>query len=121
MKKVLIVDDHDEIRRLLRITLDKQYDICEAEDGAGALAQLHSEHPDLVILDVMMPGAIDGIGVLDVIKMDISLVHVKVVLVTARGQVDDQETGLAHGADAYFVKPFSPLALAQRVRELLQD
>lgn len=121
MKKVLIVDDHDEIRRLLRITLEKDFLICEAEEGTGALARLRDEHPDLVILDVMMPGEIDGIGVLDAIKMDISLVHVKVMLVTARGQIEDQATGLAHGADAYFVKPFSPLALAQRVKELLQD
>lgn len=120
MKKVLVVDDHDDIRRLLKITLGRHFQICEAEDGSHALALVHSEHPDLVVLDVMMPGAIDGIGVLDAIRSDIKLIDTKVVLVTARGQADDCETGLAHGADAYFVKPFSPLQLEQRVRELLQ-
>ena len=120
MKKILIVDDHPDIRRLIRITLGKNYEIFEAEDGLSALYVTRKQHPDLVILDVMMPGEVDGFNVLKQIKKDPALAAVKVVMVTARGQAKDYDLGMNAGADAYFVKPFSPVKLATMVRTLVE-
>ena len=119
MNKILIVDDHSDIRRLIRITLGKSYDVLEAEDGVTALEIAARQHPDLIVLDVMMPGALDGLQVLDALKQDPALRHIRVVMVTARGQTRDYETGMTRGADAYFVKPFSPLQLVASIKDIL--
>lgn len=119
MKKILLVDDHSDIRRLIRITLGKAFEVFEAEDGATGLAMIRELTPDLVVLDVMMPGELDGFQVLDSIKGDPQLRHIKVIMVTARGQNSDYENGMAHGADAYFIKPFSPLQLVACIKETL--
>lgn len=119
MKKVLLVDDHSDIRRLVRITLGKGYEVFEADDGLSALDIINQVQPDLVVLDVMMPGEINGLNVLDKIKSDQKLSHIKVVMVTARGQSNDYEDGIKRGADAYFVKPFSPLQLVNQIKESL--
>lgn len=117
MKKVLIVDDHTDIRRLLSITLGKEYEILEAEDGVTALEAIRRNHPDIVLLDVMMPGEMDGLQVLDAIKADPHLADTLVAMVTARGQVADGEDARRRGVDAYFIKPFSPLQVVAWVRE----
>lgn len=119
MKKVLLVDDHSDIRRLVRITLGNGYEVFEAEDGLSALNIVYQIQPDLVVLDVMMPGEINGLNVLDKIKGDEKLKHVKVIMVTARGQANDYEEGIKRGADAYFIKPFSPLQLVNQIKESL--
>jgi DNA-binding response OmpR family regulator len=119
MKKVLLVDDHSDIRRLVRITLGKQFDVLEAEDGKTAFAIVKSQLPDLVVLDVMMPGEMDGLQVLDAIKADPLLAATRVIMVTARGQARDYEDGMHRGADAYFIKPFSPLQLVAAIKEAL--
>jgi len=112
MKKILIVDDHADIRRLIRMTLEfEDYDIYEAEDGATALLLAEALRPDLVLLDVMMPGDLDGLAVCRRIKGDPLLQGPGVILLTARGQAQDCEAGRLAGADAYLVKPFSPLQL----------
>ena len=119
MAKVLLVDDHSDIRRLVRITLGKAFEVLEAEDGATALEIVRRQKPDLVVLDVMMPGELDGLQVLDAIKADASLAATRVIMVTARGQAQDYEYGMQHGADAYFIKPFSPLQLVASIKEIL--
>ncbi len=112
-KKILVVDDNPDIRRLLRLSLEDPYEILEAEDGPSALALVRQHLPGLVILDIMMPGAIDGLQVLERIKQTPELQHILVIMLTARGQSRDFQFGMQKGADAYFVKPFSPLVLLQ--------
>lgn len=117
MPKILIVDDHPDIRRLLSITLGKAYEIIEAENGTTALEMVRRQKPRLVLLDIMMPGEMDGLQVLDAIKADPALKDTLVAMVTARGQAADEEIGKKRGADAYFTKPFSPLKVVNWIRE----
>ena len=119
MTKILLVDDHSDIRRLIRVTLGKSFEVLEAEDGVTGLDIVRRMKPDLVVLDVMMPGQMDGMQVLDAIRADAELSKIRVIMVTARGQVRDYEDGMQRGADAYFIKPFSPLQLVAAIKELL--
>ncbi|MCX7171723.1 MAG: response regulator [Proteobacteria bacterium] len=119
MTKILLVDDHSDIRRLIRITLGKAFEVLEAEDGVAGLDIAKRMKPDLVVLDVMMPGELDGLQVLAAIRSDPQLNHTRVIMVTARGQVRDYEDGMQRGADAYFIKPFSPLQLVAAIKETL--
>jgi DNA-binding response OmpR family regulator len=119
MKKVLIVDDHSDIRKLIRITLGNQFQVFEAEEGMKSLEIIRREKPDLVVLDVMMPGELDGLQVLDIVKADPELKHIHVLMVTARGQVSDHEEGMRRGAQEYFIKPFSPLQLVATIKDTL--
>ncbi|MCH7345649.1 response regulator [Pelomonas sp. CA6] len=119
MKKILIVDDHADIRKLLHMTLEfEDYEIREAHDGASALQAVQDFGPDLVLLDVMMPGALNGLEVCASIKSDAALASTRVVLLSARGQARDREAGLRAGADLYLVKPFSPLQLIDCIADL---
>jgi DNA-binding response OmpR family regulator len=121
MKKIMIVDDHADIRRLIRLTLEfERYDIFEAADGNSALELAASGRPDVVLLDVMMPGEIDGLEVCRRIKADAALAGAKVIMLSARGQARDREAGLQAGADAYLVKPFSPLQLIDHLAAMTQ-
>lgn len=120
MKKILIVEDHADIARLIRMTLEyEQHELHEAHDGSSGLHQARELRPDLILMDVMMPGEIDGLQACERIKRDPELAHTKVVLLTARGQQRDREAGLKAGADDYLVKPFSPLQLIEAVDQLL--
>ena len=120
MQRVLIVEDQADIRKLIRMTLEyENLEIHEAADGAFGLNMVRAVRPDLVLLDVMMPGELDGLQVCQRIKADPELRHVKVVLLTARGQVRDREAGTAAGADEYLVKPFSPLQLIETIERLM--
>ena len=119
MKKILIVDDHADMRRLLAISAGSEYQVLEAEDGESAFESVRRLRPDAVLLDIMMPGAMDGLQVLDAIRADPALKHIRVAMVTARGQATDLSAGKDHGADAYFVKPFSPLKLLSWLRTQL--
>lgn len=120
MSTILIVDDHEDIRRLLRLTLGKGFTILEAEDGTGAMDLVRRHHPRLVLLDVMMPGEMDGLQVLDAIKADPDNSDIVVAMLTARGQVVDGDDARRRGADAYFVKPFSPLQVVSWVKDKLK-
>ncbi|MEO8121903.1 MAG: response regulator [Rhodoferax sp.] len=119
MSQILIVDDQAVIRRLLSITLGKDYEILEAEDGLGALEAIRRHHPKVVLLDVMMPGTMDGLQVLDAIKGNPLTRDILVAMVTARGQAADSDDARQRGADAYFIKPFSPLQVLAWVRSKL--
>ena len=118
MKKVLIVDDRAEIRRLVQMTLELgEFEFMEAADGPTALHLIRSAQPDVILLDIMMPGGLDGLDVCRAVKTDPN-VRSRIVLLTARGQQKDIEDGLKAGADAYLVKPFSPLELIDTVERL---
>lgn len=121
MKKILIVDDQDVIRKMMRLSLAGKYELYEAADSAAAWDALQRVRPDAVILDIMMPGDLDGYQLCEKMRSDSNLQKTYVVMVTARGQQADRGRGLAAGANAYFVKPFSPLALASHLDEALSD
>ena len=120
MKKILIVDDHADIRRLIRMTLEfEDYEISEAHDGETALCMAGRMQPDLVLLDVMMPGPGHGLEVCRRLRADFPGEHpLRVIMLSARGQAVDREAGLAAGADTYLVKPFSPLQLIDCIAAL---
>ncbi|CAN1526441.1 CheY FOG, CheY-like receiver [Methylophilaceae bacterium] len=120
MKNVLIVDDQASIRQIVRLVLRKDFAITEAYDVVSALEQMKLLKPDGMVLDVMMPGEMDGYQLCEKIKQDPELADIHIVLLTACGQVADQEKGLALGANAYFVKPFSPVDLARHLTHALQ-
>ncbi|MFT3953871.1 MAG: response regulator [Piscinibacter sp.] len=122
MKKILIVEDQPDIRKLIRMTLElEDFVIHEAADGAFGLRMASDVAPDVVLLDVMMPGELDGLQVCERIKSDPRLRGLKVVLLTARGQARDREAGQRAGADDYLVKPFSPLQLIETVERLVSS
>jgi CheY-like chemotaxis protein len=114
MKQVLIVEDHADIRRLIRMTLEfEDCEIHEAADAAAGLALARRLRPDVVLADVMMPGALDGLELCRAVKTDPALAGVAVVILSARGSSADREAGLKAGANAYLVKPFSPMQLLE--------
>ncbi len=115
-EKLLIVDDQEDLRKMLRLALGYgKYNLYEAGDGETALAVARAEKPNVILLDVMMPGSLDGIAVCRAIKADPELAGCFVVLLTARGQTADYAAGDDAGADAYMVKPFSPSKLVEVV------
>ena len=119
MKKLLIVDDEDGVRALVRMTLDNGlYEIIEACDGLEALDLAREHHPDLVLLDVMLPD-LSGMDVCRKIKDDPELASTTVVMLTARAQTADLGDAEEAGADGYFTKPFSPIALTRKVESIL--
>ncbi|ULH17741.1 response regulator (plasmid) [Deinococcus sp. KNUC1210] len=122
MTRILIVDDYPELRALIRLTLRQTpYELYEATNGEEALRLAHELIPDLMILDVMMPGRLDGLQVCQAIKNTRQLSHCQVLLVSARGQQSDLLEGKRVGADGYLVKPFSPSGLLRTVRERLPE
>ncbi|WP_293762375.1 response regulator [uncultured Paraglaciecola sp.] len=120
-KIILIVDDQGELRKLVRMTLEfGDYELHEAENGQRALELSKVIQPDLVILDVMMPGDINGYQVCEKLKQGQNEKVPYVLLLTARGQKSDVEEGERVGADNYLVKPFSPLELIDNVKKALE-
>ncbi len=117
MHTVLVVDDQVDIRRMIMIALSGDFDLLEAEDGVTALQLVRQHKPDVVLLDVMMPGEMDGLQVLQAIRADPEVKATRVIMVSAKGQVSDSELGMQLGANAYFVKPFSPLQLFDAINE----
>lgn len=118
--KVLVVDDEPFICRSLSFVLRKDdYEVFEARNGEEALDVIRSERPDLVFLDVMMP-KINGFEVTRTVKTDGELKGTLIVLLTAKGQDADRQTGEESGADAYMTKPFSPTKILEQARVLLQ-
>lgn len=114
--RVLITDDQPDIRKLVRMTLDMgDVEVYEAETAAGALEVIARVNPDVVLMDIMMPGEFDGLEACRRIKQDPERAGTVVIMLTARGQQADLDAGKAVGADAYLVKPFSPLELLDLV------
>ena len=120
MKTLLIVDDQPEVRELVGVTLEVgPYTILTAESGAEALEIARRDLPDLILLDVMMPDGPDGLEVCRRLKSHEQTQAIHVVLLTAKGQEWDVQAGYEAGADDYFIKPFSPLQLIQKVESVL--
>ncbi|MCB1916316.1 MAG: response regulator [Rhodocyclaceae bacterium] len=121
-KIILIVEDQADIRKLIRMTLEfGDYELHEADNGVGGLRMLEGIKPHLMLLDVMMPGELDGFQVCERVKRDARLATTRVVMLTARGQQTDLEAGTRAGADAYLTKPFSPLELIDTVEAMLDQ
>jgi CheY-like chemotaxis protein len=120
VKRVLIVEDQADIRDLIRMSLEHGgYEIHEAEDGDQGLQMARRLAPDLILLDVMMPGNLDGLAVCKHLKADPLRKRTKVVMLSAKNLAADKQAGLSAGADAYLVKPFSPRQLLQSVAKVI--
>lgn len=123
-EKLLIVDDQGELRKMLRIAMGYgKYQLFEAEDGASALAAAAKEKPDVILLDVMMPGDYDGLDVCRRLRADPETRHAYIALVTALGDPASVAKGREAGANAYIVKPFRLSRLIEVIekRETVQD
>lgn len=119
MRKLLIVDDEDGVRALVRMTLDSgSYEIIEAREGGEALELAQEHRPELVLLDVMLPD-ISGLEVCRALKKHPRTASTTVVMLTARAQHSDVGDAEEAGADGYFTKPFSPIALTRKVEAIL--
>lgn len=117
--RILIADDEPNIVISLEYLMRREgHAVSIARDGNEALEHIRSERPDLVLLDVMMPGK-SGFEVLQAVRTDEALAGLKVLMLTAKGRDTDIAKGLALGADGYMTKPFSTRELAERVRALL--
>ncbi|MFZ2739717.1 MAG: response regulator [Burkholderiaceae bacterium] len=119
--KVVIVEDQADIRKLIRMTLElEDFELHEADRGDAAWSLIQKLQPALALLDVMMPGGLDGYQLCEKIKMDPELAATtKVIVLTARTQQADLERGRQAGCDAYLVKPFSPGELLDTVARLV--
>jgi CheY-like chemotaxis protein len=115
---VLVCDDEAVLRALISAALGSDYEVVEARDGDQALEQASAHRPDLIILDMMMPGR-SGLDILPQLRADPHLSTTPVVMLTARTQEADREAAAAAGADRFLAKPFSPLELSRVVAELL--
>lgn len=116
---VLTIEDQPDIRRLIRMTLEfKGFQVIEAGDGEQGLRLARSDHPDLILLDVMMAG-MDGLAVGRTLAADPALRHIPVVMLSALGSPADRAAGLASGVRDYLVKPFSPWELLDKVSQLI--
>ena len=117
---VLVVDDEPSIRDMLVISLDAAgYNVLQAENAQKAHALVVDKHPDLVLLDWMMPGT-SGLELLRRLKRDELTEHIPVILLTARAEESNKISGLDSGADDYISKPFSPRELVARVKAVLR-
>jgi two-component system, OmpR family, phosphate regulon response regulator PhoB len=120
MKKVLIVDDCREIRQLVRTTLDfGEFSVCEASNGEKAVEMARKHHPDLIIMDIVMPGEIDGIEATRQIKNSPETADCQVIILTG-SRTDRRKESAAAGACDVFTKPFSPLDLISKVEQILE-
>ncbi|HLY86336.1 MAG TPA: response regulator [Gaiellaceae bacterium] len=116
---VLVIDDEAPIRLLCRVNLEAEgIEVLEASDGTSGLALAQAEHPDVVLLDVMMPG-LDGWRVAEELLEDESTRGIPIIFLTARAEFRDRARGLDIGGVDYVTKPFNPLELAPLVRDLL--
>jgi two-component system, OmpR family, phosphate regulon response regulator PhoB len=120
MKRILVVDDETDIRQLLEQTLKRDdYEILQAGTGEDALVISREKRPDLILMDILMPGTLDGIEATRILKTDERTNQSKVIVLTSCGTL--KELSMIAGADAYLSKPFSPLELLQKIDEFLAE
>jgi two-component system phosphate regulon response regulator PhoB len=118
---VVIVDDEESIRTLVQATLEgPECRVLLAANGHEALALAHSQHPQVIVLDWMMPG-MSGLEFLRRLNADPELAHIPVLMLTAMGQEKDRQAALDAGAKAFLMKPFSPLQLVGIVRDTVNN
>jgi CheY-like chemotaxis protein len=121
MKTILIADDEESLRMLIETTLEAPgLRILQAADGNQAVELARQEHPDLILLDWRMPGK-TGIEVAEVLRGEPATADIAILMLTAMGQEQDRQRGLALGIRAYLVKPFSPLQLLECVQGVLAN
>lgn len=113
-----MVDDQADIRKLIRLALGRRFSVIEAKNADEAYSMIQNQRPDFVLLDVMMPGEMDGFDLCARIKQDRNLASTHVIMMTALAQIADQEKGHRVGANAYFTKPFSPNALSRYLEQV---
>jgi len=119
MTTIVVADDDADVRDLVQFKLEQSgMDVVSVGDGAAALEACESHAPDLVLLDVMMPG-LSGLDVCRSLRRSADLARVPVIMLTARAQESDIAQGFEAGADDYVVKPFSPRELSSRVQAVL--
>jgi len=120
-KTILVVDDEPHIVEVVRDYLKRAgYRVLAAHDGQTALALARREHPDLMVLDLMLPGGMDGLDVCRHVRRDPGLAYLPIIMLTARTDETDRLIGLELGADDYVTKPFSPREIVARVRAVLR-
>jgi len=120
-RTVLVVDDHEDNRRILRDLLRSAgYEVLEATTGEDGVATAKARTPDLILMDIQLPG-IDGYEATRRIKADEAARRIPLIVVTSYALSGDDAKALAAGADAYVAKPFSPRAMLAKVREYLKD
>lgn len=118
--RIMLIEDQPEIRQLVRMTLEfGDFDLAEAPDADAGWVLMQQQPPDLILLDVMMPGSMDGLALCRRLRQHEALRTVPVVLLTARSQQRDIDSGFEAGANAYLTKPFSPMELLDRIAGLL--
>jgi len=118
--KIVVIEDEVDILEVINYNLSKEgFDVCSALDGEEGLALIKKEAPDLVLLDLMLPG-LDGIEICRKLKTDYSTHSIPIIMVTAKGEESDIVLGLGMGADDYMVKPFRPRELMARIRSVLR-
>jgi two-component system, cell cycle response regulator DivK len=116
-KRILVVEDQDDNRRILRDLLTASgYELIEAVDGEQGLTAAEQERPDLILMDIQLPG-IDGYEVTRRIKANEALRHIPIIAVTSYALSGDDQKAFEAGCDAYVTKPFSPRALLAKIRE----
>jgi two-component system alkaline phosphatase synthesis response regulator PhoP len=119
-KRILIADDNENIRDALAYLLeDEGFQLWIAKDGVDALQKARDMHPDILLLDIMMP-KMNGYDVCRAIKKDPELKNIYIIMLTAKGQVAEQERGKEVGANEYVVKPFSPSEILVRIKKILK-
>ncbi len=122
-KKILIVDDEPNMRMLLKEALeefeDKDVELLLKENGEDAIAAVRTEKPELVILDVMMPG-IDGFDVCNTIRNELGMKDVYVLMLTTNGQEFNKQKGIEVGIDDFMTKPFDPDEIVEKVAKILE-
>jgi two-component system, OmpR family, alkaline phosphatase synthesis response regulator PhoP len=117
---ILVVEDEDDIQELVRYNLAKEgYRVAQALSGEEGFKAAKSSNPDLIVLDLMLPG-LDGLEICRLLKADPKTSHTPIVMLTAKGEESDVVAGLELGADDYITKPFSPKVLVARLRAVLR-
>jgi CheY-like chemotaxis protein len=118
-KKILVVDDEPNVIRTLTFVLKKEgYDVSSAGNGEEAITRVHESKPNLMFLDIMMPKK-NGYEVCQELKNDSELNDIYVVMLSAKGQEADKEKAITLGADEFITKPFSPVGIVEKVKQLL--
>ena len=118
-KRILIIDDEEDLRKMLRFRMEAMgYEVDEAVDGSEGLDKARGTNPDLIIMDLMLP-KIDGFKLCRMLKFDEKYKHMPIIMFTARAQKEDIQLGREMGADAHITKPFEPVVLLAKIKELL--
>ena len=118
-KKILVIDDQEEVRELVEAALrDGGFEIFKAFGGREGIQIAKNTRPDIIILDIMMPGGMDGYEVCKILKSDSTTKKITIIFLTAKGQEVDKEKGVAVGGNGFFTKPFSPLKLIEKIENI---